>query len=197
MARIARESGGGRLPATDRVTGGMRNRIVLVSGAPGAGKSTVAGPLARTLRFPLIGKDHIKETLQDALAPGGTVELAESRRMGGAAMELLWALARMCSDVVLEANFRPYSEFEQARLAALDAHVVEVYCRCPPAVAAARFAARARRSDHHRTHALTELSDQMLAEFDRPFGAGYLIEVDTTAPVDIEQLAERVRACLD
>ncbi|HVX45472.1 MAG TPA: AAA family ATPase [Mycobacteriales bacterium] len=171
----------------------MKSRIVLVSGAPGAGKTTVAGPLARALRFALIGKDHIKETLQDALAPEGAVPLAESRRIGGASMHLLWALAATCPDVVLEANFRPHSTYEQERLAALDAHVVEVYCWCPPEVAAARFAARAQRPDHHRTHALTELSPQMLAEFDRPFGVGD-VRVDTTAAVDTEQLAERVRA---
>jgi len=38
---------------------------VVVSGAPGAGKSTLAGPLAERLGLPLIGKDHIKETLFD------------------------------------------------------------------------------------------------------------------------------------
>ncbi len=45
-------------------------RVVLVSGAPGAGKSTLAGPLAAELGFALLTKDQIKETLHDALAPG-------------------------------------------------------------------------------------------------------------------------------
>ncbi|HEY1641760.1 MAG TPA: AAA family ATPase [Streptosporangiaceae bacterium] len=45
-------------------------RVVLVSGAPGAGKSTLAGPLAAELGFALLTKDRIKETLHDALAPG-------------------------------------------------------------------------------------------------------------------------------
>ena len=49
--------------------GGLR-RVVLISGAPGAGKSTLAGPLAAELGFALLTKDRIKETLHNALAPG-------------------------------------------------------------------------------------------------------------------------------
>jgi predicted kinase len=50
--------------------GGGRRRVVLISGAPGAGKSTLAGPLAGELGFALLTKDRIKETLHNALAPG-------------------------------------------------------------------------------------------------------------------------------
>ena len=60
------------------------------------------------------GKDRIKETLHDAL--GAPVsDLAWSNRLGGAAMELLWALAADAPAVVLEANFRPHSAYEQSR----------------------------------------------------------------------------------
>jgi hypothetical protein len=47
-------------------------RIVLVSGAPGAGKTQLAGPLAAELGFALLGKDRIKETV----AARGSVRLA-------------------------------------------------------------------------------------------------------------------------
>lgn len=40
---------------------------MVVSGSPGAGKSTLAGPLASKLGFPLLSKDIIKETLFDQL----------------------------------------------------------------------------------------------------------------------------------
>jgi len=43
---------------------------------------------------------------------------------------------------------------------------------------------------------VTSLTPQMLAEYDRPLGIGELITVDTTAPVDVAKLAERVRASL-
>jgi hypothetical protein len=79
---------------------------VYVSGAPGSGKSSLAVPLAAELGYPLLAKDRIKETLHDALgAP--EPDRAWSRRLGGAAMELLWALAADAPAVVIEANFRP------------------------------------------------------------------------------------------
>src|SRR4029077_8625176 len=105
--------------------GGRVRRLVYVSGAPGAGKSSLAGPLAAELGFTLITKDTLKETLHDALrAP--EPDLAWPRRLGGAAMELLWRLAADAPAVVIEANFRPYSEYEREKLSTLAAHPVEV-----------------------------------------------------------------------
>jgi hypothetical protein len=34
-----------------------------------------------------------------------------------------------------------------------------------------------------------------MAEYDRPVGIGDLVTVDTTRPVDVAGVAERVRAC--
>jgi predicted kinase len=203
-------------------------RVVLVSGAPGAGKTTLAVPLAAELGFMLLRKDRIKETLHDgltgdgltggdlsgdALGGGGlssgglgggalaradhggpAVDLAWSRRMGGAAMELLWALAADAPAVVLEANFRPYSAYERGRISALGGCVVEVNCVCPAEVAARRYAARA--ATTHPVHVLSSLSVQQLAEYDRPVGIGELITVDTTAPADVAEVAAAVRARL-
>ena len=63
-----------------------RRQAVFVSGAPGAGKTTLAVPLAAELGFALVNKDRIKETLHDVLgAP--EPDLAWSRALGAAAME--------------------------------------------------------------------------------------------------------------
>lgn len=113
-------------------------KVVYVSGAPGAGKTSLAVPLAAELGYALLAKDRIKETLHDAL--GAPVpDRAWSRRLGAAAMELLWALAADAPAVVIEANFRPYSEYEHAKLSGLAAQLVEVYCACPPELAVARY----------------------------------------------------------
>jgi len=168
----------------------MRPAIVLVSGAPGAGKTTLAEPLAATLGFALLSKDHIKETLHDAM-PGPADDLPWSRRIGGASMELLWALAQRCPQVVLEANFRPRSDYERHRLEQLPGALVEVYCDCPPAICARRYARRAPQA--HPVHVVKELSPDFLAEFDGPMGLGTVIEVDTSRPVDISALATTVR----
>ena len=170
-------------------------RVVYVSGAPGAGKSTLAGALAAELGYALIGKDIIKETLDDVLREALTgpapADLGWSRALGGASMELLWTLAALSPAVVIEANFRPYSAYERERLAALGGRTVEVHCACPPEVAAARYNARVT----HPVHVITTRPVAARAEYDRPVGIGDLVTVDTTRPVDVADVAARVRAC--
>ncbi len=163
-------------------------RLVYVSGAPGAGKTSLAGPLAAALGYALITKDTIKEALHDALgAPAA--DLAWSRRLGGAAMELLWTLAAHAPDVVIEANFRPYSPYERGRLLGLGGRPGEVHCSCPAGLASARYNARAT----HPVHVIKSLPAAAMAEYDRPVGVGDLIVVDTTRPVDVAAVAARVR----
>jgi predicted kinase len=165
-------------------------RLVYVSGAPGSGKTSLAVPLAAELGYALLAKDRIKETLHDALgAP--EPDLAWSRRLGAAAMELLWRLPADAPAVVIEANFRPYAERERAMLSGLAARPVEVHCACPPEVALRRYNGRAT----HPVHVLTTLPLDAMAEYDRPVGIGALITVDTTGAVDVSAVAASVRDC--
>ena len=169
-------------------------RIVLVSGSPAAGKTSLARPLAWLLGLPLIAKDDIKETLVDVLGDQDG-DLGWSRKVGGAAMELLWKLAERAPAAVLEANFRPHSAYERERLARLEARIVEVYCRCPVEVLMRRFHQRAETA--HAAHPATDLTPEWIAEFDRPMGLGDVIEVDTTQPVDLQSLATEVDGLLN
>ena len=116
----------------------MDREIVFVSGAPGSGKTTLAGMLAETLQMNLIGKDLIKETLWDVFDPPSG-DLQWSRRLGAASMEVIWTLAAESRRTVLEANFRPHSDYEKAKLSGLSAKLAEVYCSCPPEVARERY----------------------------------------------------------
>jgi predicted kinase len=187
-----------RHPVAAHVTWEARRvrQLVLVSGAPGAGKSTLARPLAASLDVPLLSKDVIKETLFDVLGHVADDELVSSRQLGGAAMELLWRLAGECPAVVLEANFRSQSTYERERVLELSSRPVEVYCRVPPDVAAARYASRGATDLHHPVHVARTISADLLAEFQYPLGVGPVIQVDTTQPVDIDAVAAAVRAAL-
>jgi predicted kinase len=166
-------------------------RLVYVSGAPGSGKSTLAEPLAAELGYALLAKDSIKETLHGVLGPPD-LDRARSRELGAASMELLWALAARSPQVLIEANFRPYSDYERNRLTALGGVQVEVHCACPTELAVARYNARPR----HPVHVQTSITPDYLAEFDRPVGIGALVAVDTTAPVDVPAVAAQVRSLL-
>ncbi|HXZ65727.1 MAG TPA: AAA family ATPase [Streptosporangiaceae bacterium] len=185
-----------------------------MSGPPGAGKTTLAVPLAAELGFALLAKDRIKETLYDAL--GLDADLAWSRRLGAASMELLWALAADAPAAVLEANFWPDDPRHGERARALGARIVEVHCSCPVEECLRRYAARA--GSRHAVHvydrelrrtgraggdvapAVPVLVDDptrdTFARSARPLRLGPVLTVDTTAPVDVAALAAAVRELL-
>ncbi|HTU72136.1 MAG TPA: AAA family ATPase [Trebonia sp.] len=169
------------------------SRIAYISGRLGAGKSTLAAPLAAELGYSLVMKDLIKETLHDALSgpsSDGAADRAWSQRLGAASWELLFALAACAGDMVIEANFNPRSELELDRLRGLGDRVVEVHCACPAEVAVTRYNARHPR---HEAHWLTTATLATMDKYDRPVGIGSLITVDTTGPVDVASVAAEVR----
>jgi predicted kinase len=173
--------------------------VVLVSGVPGTGKSTIAGPLAAELGFGLLAKDTIKEVLADELAADLRADPAlASRRLGAAAMELLWALAAGIPAVVLDANFWVTDPRLPGRITALSDRPVEVFCHCSAELAAQRYAARLGRL--HPVHAQGAGADRLgaaaVARSGRPVGIGAVLTVDTTGPVDVPALAVAIRPLL-
>jgi predicted kinase len=156
---------------------------LLIVGWPGSGKSTLAAGLAAELGRPLLAKDEIKEALMDGLGRPQTVE--ESRRLGKAAVLAMLRAARTCPGAVLDSTWFDYA-LPLAR--ALPGPLVEVHCIVSRELARARYSARASR--RHAGHLDAERSDEELwGEPLRPLGLGPVVPVDTSAPVDLAQLA--------
>jgi predicted kinase len=159
--------------------------LVLVTGPPASGKTTLAQPLARQLGLPLLGKDAIKEALFDTL---GTGDRAWSRRLGAASYAVLLALARELLAAVLDANF--YPDHGPGLLQACQ-RPIEVFCRCPAAEVERRFTQRA--PARHPGHVDHVLDAQLKAALDggvSPLGlGGPVLEVDTSSPVDVAAVA--------
>lgn len=82
--------------------GVVADTVIVVSGIPASGKTTLAHTIGERLRVPVISKDTIKEALFDAL---GTGDLERSRELGRAAHIVMHALAAEQRPVILESFF--------------------------------------------------------------------------------------------
>ena len=67
------------------------SRVVVISGPPAAGKTTLARYLSKELELPILAKDTIKESLLDTLGSG---DRQRSVEIGFAAFQLHLALAK-------------------------------------------------------------------------------------------------------
>jgi predicted kinase len=168
--------------------------LLVVTGMPSSGKTTVAEGLARRLRLTLIAKDEIKESLYESLGAG---DVSASAVLGGAAYGLIFTLARRLLgsrvSVIVEANFFREQEPEFTRLP--EHQLVQLHCHAPIAVLLNRYGSRSRHVGHHDA----EKIDELPARFDSGVHdalslPGELIELDTTEAVDLDALADQIRA---
>ena len=158
----------------------MSRRIVLISGAPGVGKTTVARPLARELGLPLFAKDAIKE------------------RLGAVSFELLYLLAADAPACVIEAAFWPKHDIQRETLRQLGEGgvIVEVHLSCERQENLLRFHERGARGERHSVHHDAAFTPGYWDNFEGTLGLGPVLEVDTTQAVDVIGTAAAVRQLL-
>lgn len=178
--------------------------LVIISGPPGAGKSTLARPLANALGLPLISKDAIKEQLADAL---GDTALNISRKLGLAATMQLYATAnellRYGHGVVVESFFHKGISEQDLFGLVQTSQAVLVHVHADNEILFSRNERRASDPERHPIHQdanrMVDLK-RYLAE-----GVADMLELDcpnividtTYGPIDIEEVAFMVRDVLD
>jgi 8-oxo-dGTP diphosphatase len=127
--------------------------LVLVTGAPGAGKSTLAGLLGEFLKLPVLSRDALKEAMADFTR---FETLAESERFGLASVGVFYSAAktllRAGTGAILDTNFRRgVSDPELLPLLEIS-RAVQVHCAVPPEENSRRYIARHERGERHPAH---------------------------------------------
>jgi predicted kinase len=178
--------------------------VVIVTGPPCTGKTSLARRLAADLGLPLMCKDTIKETLFEVL---GVTDRAGSKRLGGASMEVLYTFieAQLAAgqSCVAEGNFDVgYSTPVLRRLAREYPHTsIQVNCCADPAVLRERFRRRSLSGERHPGHQDHLPRDPSL---DAPIPGrtppleirGHVIELDTSdfSALDYPALLAHIRS---
>jgi predicted kinase len=184
--------------------------LVIVSGPPGAGKTTVAQRVGPALKLPVIAKDDIKESLFESL---GWSDREWSRKVGAATWFLLFLVLRRLMEagtsVLIESNFDRRLHAEQLREMSetFGFDVIEVHCTADVETLAQRYRERQMSGERHPGHEGAGYAPDdegfvvEIAKRDHvPLGIARLtLEVDTTAgeQVDLDGIVTTIGEAID
>ena len=164
-----------------------RPLVIIVSGPPASGKSSIARRIAADLTLPYVGKDDIKERLFDTVGVG---DRDWSRQIGGATYELLYWFVGLLIDarqsLVVESNFRAHTSTShfQALHARSPFDTYQVICRVDPETQRERYMERWRTGQRHPGHvddvSIVDVSREPHSLYDPMPLDGSVTEIDTT-----------------
>ncbi len=178
---------------------GQKNKklcLVIISGYPATGKTTLGKKLARALRLPFINKDTIKELLVDMI---GYSDRAWSRKLGKASLAILFEftdrLLSVGQGVIIENDFRPALENKRFKKL-MNKHKflpIQIFCHAEPAIIMQRFRQRVESGKRHPGHVDHLNYEELKLNLENKYVApleigGELILIDTT---DFKKVSHR------
>lgn len=166
----------------------MTSLIILISGLPCTGKTTLAQKIAQKFQLPLISRDDIKESLFDFL---GWQDREWSKKLGIASYQLLYYFIETQvsagNSLIVESNFMP--KFDNSKNLELkrkyNFYLLQIHCRADREALFQRFKVRSESGERHLGHVDSLNYDEFNLTLNR---GGYdaleasdrVLEIDTT-----------------
>ncbi|MCX6766649.1 MAG: AAA family ATPase [Candidatus Moranbacteria bacterium] len=180
--------------------------IIIVTGLPGSGKTTLSKKLSEKLSLPVINKDAMKELLFDSL---GWKDREWSKKLGMATFGLLYYImeAQMMAGktFIVESNFK--HEFDSKKFLALKKKYnffpIQIVCEAKGEIIFRRFKKRHESGNRHPGHrdeiVCEEYRDDLLKGSYQPLKiGGKIIKADTTSfqSADVNKLIKEISLAL-
>jgi predicted kinase len=180
--------------------------IIIVTGRPAAGKSTMAKWLSQELKIPLVSKDSIREELFDRL---GSKDRKWAQELGKASVDMMFYFARaeleVAHSIIMDNSFYPpvsnprfQSLKEQYRTKS-----IQIVCDSDRETLFQRFKSRANSGNRHPGHSDQDVLEELYVNLANNSShvldiGGTVIEVDTTdfAKVDYQGILNQVKRSL-
>ena len=172
----------------------VRPTIIIVTGRPAAGKSTLAKWLSQELKLPLVSKDSIREELFDRL---GWKDRKWAQELGKASVDMMFYFARaeleVGHSIIMDNSFYPPASNPRFLALKKQYHVesIQIVCDSDRETLFQRFRSRTETGNRHPGHGdqdvleelYVNLADASSQELDI---GGSVIEVDTTDFADVD-----------
>ena len=180
--------------------------LIIVTGRPAAGKSTLAKWLSKELAIPYVSKDNVREILFDGL---GWKDREWAQRLGRSAIDVMFYFAEMqlgasCS-LILDNTFDPSlstSRFLDLKIK-YSAETLQIVCDSDQETLFNRFRERAKTGKRHPGHHDDLVFDELRTNLAKGQSAimkigGSVLQVDTTnfAKIDYLTILQQVKAAL-
>ena len=180
--------------------------LIIVTGRPAAGKSTLAKWLSQELKLPLVSKDSIREALFDRL---GWKDRKWAQKLGQASVDVMFYFARAALEVgqsiIMDNSFYPpvSNPGFQALKEQYRAESIQIVCDSDRETLFQRFKLRADSETRHPGHGDQEVLAALYASLSDHSSqileiGGAVIQIDTTdfEKVDYQEILKQVKEAM-